>query len=73
MTDDDEDLFYKAQQAAEEHWAACQEAEFGEQDDAPAESPACAPYCGCDTCVVREILHAAWPYLRRAALEGYPE
>ena len=21
------------------------------------------PYCGCDTCVVREILDAGWPHL----------
>ena len=25
------------------------------------------PFCGCDTCVVREILHAAWPHLYRLA------
>jgi hypothetical protein len=24
-------------------------------------------YCGCDTCLVREVLTAAWPDLRRAA------
>lgn len=27
-----------------------------------------APYCGCETCLVREILSAAWPHLERAAL-----
>lgn len=27
-----------------------------------------APYCGCDTCLVREIPSAAWPHLERAAL-----
>lgn len=25
------------------------------------------PYCGCETCLVREILSAAWPALSRAA------
>lgn len=24
-------------------------------------------YCGCETCLVREILGAAWPYLWKAA------
>jgi hypothetical protein len=27
------------------------------------------PYCGCDTCVVREVLSAAWPYMYRLAHE----
>jgi len=30
-------------------------------------SPPCAPFCGCMTCMVREILDAAYPYLREAA------
>ena len=25
------------------------------------------PYCGCDTCIVREVLDAAWPHLLAAA------
>lgn len=25
------------------------------------------PFCGCDTCVVREVLAAAWPYMRELA------
>jgi len=25
------------------------------------------PYCGCQTCMVREVLHAAWPILLEAA------
>lgn len=29
------------------------------------ESPACAPFCGCDVCIVREILHAAYPHLEK--------
>ena len=24
-------------------------------------------FCGCETCVIREVLHAAWPYLYRLA------
>ena len=25
------------------------------------------PFCGCDTCVVREVVTAAWPYLYELA------
>ena len=60
----------EAQKAAEAHLAACTEAMFAwEEGDDLAESPACAPFCGCDTCVVREVLHAAWPFLLLAAEE----
>lgn len=65
-----DDLFYEAQQAAEERLARCDAELFGELN---GDSPALAPYCGCTTCQVREALDAAWPILRRAALEGYPE
>lgn len=30
-------------------------------------SPPLAPFCGCFTCLVREVLDAAYPYLREAA------
>lgn len=55
------------QRACENHLAACNEALFEEGevkdiDDAPP-SPAFGPFCGCDTCVVREILHVAWPMI----------
>jgi hypothetical protein len=26
-------------------------------------SELCGPFCGCDTCIVREVLDAAWPHL----------
>lgn len=26
--------------------------------------------CDCPTCITREVLTAAWPYLQQAALEG---
>lgn len=51
----------EAQRAAEAHLAACNEAMFAYEDgDESVESPAIAPYCGCDTCIVREVLFAAW-------------
>lgn len=32
-----------------------------------AGSAPCAAFCGCFTCMVREVLDAAYPYLREAA------
>lgn len=65
----------RAQQAAEAHLIAVWEAEqaldyaleaHGDPEgdgEALPESPASAPWDGCDTCTVREVLHAAWPIL----------
>lgn len=57
-----------AQAAAEEHLAACFEAEDAYEqamedgtDLADLDTPACAPFDGCQTCEIREILYAAWP------------
>jgi hypothetical protein len=44
------------QRKAEQHLEACWEAEW---DDAE-ESPAFAPFCGCTTCIVREVLMSVW-------------
>jgi hypothetical protein len=35
------------------------------------EDPASAPFDGCQDCETREVIHAAWPLLRLAALAGY--
>lgn len=52
------------QQKAEAHLAACNEALYEESGgDLNAVSPASAPFCGCDTCVVREVLTIAWSEL----------
>jgi hypothetical protein len=65
------DFEAKAQQAAEARLAYCQ-AQLYEDDlddlPEPAEQP-CGPFCGCDTCIVREVLDAAWPYLLELARE----
>lgn len=54
-------LEMRAQQLAEEHLTACEEAVDPDDDfDTELESPAVGPFCGCVTCVVREVLHAAW-------------
>lgn len=55
----------RAQQAAEAHLEACWAYEHGETDEAPDFA---APFCGCTTCMVREVLHAAWPHLKEALL-----
>jgi len=56
------DFGYEAQKAAEKHLDACERSrEEYEELGWDAESPASAPYCGCQTCALREVLHAAWP------------
>lgn len=66
------DYFLEAHQAADAHLAACYAAYYAEPEgEGPLpESPASAPFCACETCEIREILHAAWPILREAALAG---
>lgn len=84
----DAELEAQAQRAAVTHLQACAEAmdeaeEALSAGDEPITeeflanlppSPAVAPFDGCDDCVVREVLHAAWPALtelaRRAVLAG---
>ena len=61
MTDDPAAL---AQKAAEAHLDACFEAMWAyDEGDDEVESPALAPFCGCQTCIVREVLWAAWPII----------
>jgi len=53
-----------AAQAAEEHLAMCFEALGG--DDVYADVS--APFCGCMTCIVREVISKSWPYMRLVAI-----
>lgn len=59
------------QRACEDHLAACYAALYAEEEAEPGvdlDYPAAAgPFCGCETCVVREVLHAARPYLAALA------
>lgn len=71
----DVDHFYEAHKAAEEHLAACwqwMEYEEEPEGEAPPEPDMLGPFDGCDTCTIREILHAAEPHLRRAWEAAYP-
>lgn len=65
-----------AQAAGEDRLAYCQSQLY--EDENPDEPPApaagegqepCAPFCGCDTCIVREVLDAAWPFMLELARE----
>lgn len=61
---------HEAQKAAEAHLELLDECLFRENDQEEPEWPDSAgPYCGCQTCIVREVLWAGWPHLRLAALE----
>lgn len=72
------DFGAEAQAAAEKHLEACWEALYAERDaeaddvdiNELPESPAIGAFCGCETCEIREVLHAAWPFLKEAALAG---
>ena len=65
------DPYQAAQDAAELHLSACNAALWSDEfdgipdghDDVIPDSPAVAPFCGCDTCLVREVLHAALPFM----------
>lgn len=67
-----------AQHAGERRYAFAQEQLYADEAedpdtyleglarDYPGERLA-GPFCGCDTCIVREVLDAAWPHLLEAA------
>lgn len=66
----------EAHDAAVAHWDACEAwmdwYDGGEvKGERPAGGdPASAPYCGCQNCVVREVLYAAWPVIEEAIRAG---
>ena len=60
----------EAQRAAELRLMTAVDMLLNEDDGWVPEWDALAgPFCGCDTCVVREVLDAAWPHMRALALE----
>lgn len=80
MTDEPLDLAHSAQEAAYERLEAGELVlmyEDNQDDEIDAETyrkaaeSLSAPFCGCMTCVVREVISAAWPYLAVLAVEQY--
>lgn len=53
------------QAAAERHLRAVLEAEDeqAEHPERDVSTPAVGPFCGCETCLVREVLAGAWPVI----------
>lgn len=68
MSVDSDELETNIQRAAERRLAYCHASAFEEdipeelQDEQPL-----APFCGCDTCIVREVIDAAWPFVMELA------
>lgn len=63
----------EAQKAAEEHLNGCwdwyDQQEYADVLGVPA-NPASAPFDGCPTCEIREILFAAWPIIEEGVRNG---
>lgn len=59
------DWGHAMQVAAEKHLDAVNEAfsAYEEGRTPEVEDPSWGPYCGCETCVVREVLAGAWPVI----------
>lgn len=69
-----EELQVLAQRSAEERIGLATDLLFNEDDEThPGYSFLAGPYCGCDTCIVREVLDAAWPFLKEIALMEGPD
>lgn len=69
------DWGFEAHQAAEQHLDACDAwlayyDDPDEQERPAGDDPASAPYDGCQTCLIREALHAAWPVIEEAVRSG---
>jgi hypothetical protein len=60
---DEPDILYDIGQACVEHLEACMDAEFLDLQESN-DSPAFALFCGCNVCVVREVLMVAYPLLQ---------
>lgn len=53
----------QVQQAAEDHLNACDEA----MSEGRSYEKALGPYCGCTTCIVREVLGVTWEMMLEEA------
>jgi hypothetical protein len=57
----------RAQRSAEQRFDMAMDSVYSEDDDFYESLDLAGPFCGCTTCIVREILDAAWPYLYEMA------
>jgi predicted Fe-S protein YdhL (DUF1289 family) len=57
----------RVQHAAEDHLNACLEALDAYDANVQVNNPAYGPFCGCNTCVVREILSVTWDLMEAEA------
>lgn len=65
------DYGVKAHLVAENHLRAIWGHEFLlSEGDEPGEHPAFGAWCGCTTCIVREVLMAAWPVFEEYVSSG---
>lgn len=63
------ELLNQIHRKARDHVVACSEAFYAEESgQEDVENPAVAPFCGCDDCIVREILVVAWGDLISGAI-----
>jgi hypothetical protein len=61
------DFGVEAQEAVDAHIGACWEAFYAyEENGEDVESPSFGPFDGCETCVTREMLYAAWPVIEES-------
>jgi hypothetical protein len=65
-----DDLLNQAHEAGLKHLRACWAAFDENSEGGTVQSPASDTFDGCDDCEVREVLHAAWPFLRQAVQQG---
>ena len=66
------DYGLEAHQAADAHLTAVWNHFHSEEEyvDPDVPSPAVGPFCGCQTCEVREVLAAAWPIIQEGVANG---
>jgi hypothetical protein len=64
---EDPEAAREIQKDAEIHLDACYEAMYDETDhpDLQITSPSVGPFCGCNRCIVREVLAGAWPAIEK--------
>lgn len=71
-----DELEYQMQRAAERRLTDANEHLWEDTDGefaglhTESTSVLAGPYCGCDTCIVREVLDAAWPFMYRLARQA---